>query len=178
MELEFFTECCKYHFNFNTFVPTNIVDTKMNIEKSIKNSIPLSPEARTTVNILFTSRFIEEHSAPLYKEYGITMAHFNILRILRGQKGKPANLSTLQERMIDRSSNTTRLIDKLITKKWVTRRVCPSNRRKIEVYITELGLSTLSEIDRGVERTLNGILANLTQQEMGLLNTLLDKVRA
>ena len=113
----------------------------------------------------------------VHKEYGITMAHFNILRILRGQKGKPANLSTLQERMIDRSSNTTRLIDKLITKKWVTRRVCPSNRRKIEVYITELGLSTLSEIDRGVERTLKGILANLNEQEMGLLNTLLDKVR-
>ena len=150
----------------------------MNIEKSIKNTIPLSSEARTTVNILYTSRFIEEQSAPMYKEYGITAAHFNILRILRGQKGQPANLSTIQERMIDRSSNTTRLIDKLILKNWVTRQVCPSNRRKIEVNITDLGLEKLLEIDRGVEQTLTRILSNLTEKEMGQLNTLLDKVRA
>ena len=161
-----------------TFVATNIVDTKMNIEQSIKNSIPLSSEARTTVNILYTSRFVEEQSAPLYKEYGITAAHFNILRILRGQKGAPANLSTIQERMIDRNSNTTRLIDKLLKKNWVTRRVCPSNRRKIEVNITALGLEKLLEIDQGVEQTLTRILANLTDKEMGQLNTLLDKVRA
>ncbi|HBB48013.1 MAG TPA: MarR family transcriptional regulator [Flavobacteriaceae bacterium] len=150
----------------------------MNIEKSIKNSIPLSSESRTTVNILYTSRFIEDQSAPVYKEYGITAAHFNILRILRGQKGQPANLSTIQERMIDRSSNTTRLIDKLILKNWVTRQICPSNRRKIEVNITDLGLEKLLEIDRGVEQTLTRILSNLTEKEMGQLNTLLDKVRA
>lgn len=160
------------------FAPTNIVGTIMNIEQSIKNSIPLSPAARTTVNILYTSRFIEEKSAPLYKKHGITSAHFNILRILRGQKGNPANLSTIQERMIDRGSNTTRLIDKLITKNWVTRRQCPTNRRKIEVNITEVGLEILLEIDREVEPTLNNILSNLTEQEMGQLNTLLDKVRA
>ena len=163
---------------FYTFVPTNIVETKVSIEKSIKNSTPLSPVARTVVNVMYTSRFIEERSMPLYKQYGITSAHFNILRILRGQKGQPANLSTIQERMIDRSSNTTRLIDKLISKNWVTRRICPSNRRKIEVNITDLGLEKLLEIDLGVEQTLNKILSNLTTKEMGQLNTLLDKVRA
>jgi DNA-binding MarR family transcriptional regulator len=161
-----------------TFVPTNIVETKVSIEKSIQNSTPLSPVARTVVNVLYTSRFIEERSAPLYKQYGITSAHFNILRILRGQKGQPANLSTIQERMIDRSSNTTRLIDKLIAKNWVTRRICPSNRRKIEVNITDLGREKLLEIDLGVEQTLKEILSNLTTKEMGQLNTLLDKVRA
>ncbi|MEY2996980.1 MAG: hypothetical protein RIQ82_359 [Bacteroidota bacterium] len=150
----------------------------MSIEKSIKNSTPLSPVARTVVNVMYTSRFIEERSSPLYKQYGITSAHFNILRILRGQKGQPANLSTIQERMIDRSSNTTRLIDKLISKNWVTRRICPSNRRKIEVNITDLGLEKLLEIDLGVEQTLKEILSNLTTKEMGQLNTLLDKVRA
>ena len=80
--------------------------------------------------------------------------------------------------MIDRSSNTTRLIDKLILKNWVTRQICPSNRRKIEVNITDLGLEKLLEIDRGVEQTLTRILSNLTEKEMGQLNTLLDKVRA
>ena len=149
----------------------------MNIEQSIKNSIPLSPETKTTVNILYTSSFIDEHSAPTYKEYGITAAHFNILRILRGQKGKPANLSTIQERMIHRNSNTTRLIDKLIHKQWVTRRICPSNRRKIEVNITDLGLTKLKEIDRQVEQTAKDLFSNLTTTEMGQLNTLLDKVR-
>jgi DNA-binding MarR family transcriptional regulator len=149
----------------------------MNIEQSIKNSIPLSPETKTTVNILYTSSFIDEHSAPTYKEYGITAAHFNILRILRGQKGKPANLSTIQERMIHRNSNTTRLIDKLIHKQWVTRRICPSNRRKIEVNITNLGLTKLKEIDKQVEQTAKDLFSNLTTTEMGQLNTLLDKVR-
>lgn len=176
--MDFLNENFEHIKIFNTFVPTNIVDTKMNIEESIKNSIPLSPEARTTVNIMYTSRYIEEQSAPMYKEYGITVAHFNILRILRGQKGCPANLSTIQERMIDRSSNTTRLIDKLIAKNWVTRRICPSNRRKIEVNITDLGLEKLLEIDQKVEETLKRILTNLTDKEMGQLNTLLDKVRA
>ena len=161
-----------------TFVPTNIVETTVSIEKSIKNSTPLSPVASTVVNVMYTSRFIEERSAPLYKQYGITSAHFNILRILRGQKGQPANLSTIQERMIDRSSNTTRLIDKLIAKNWVTRRICPSNRRKIEVNITDLGREKLLEIDLGVEQTLKEILSNLTTKEMGQLNILLDKVRA
>ena len=149
----------------------------MDIEQSIKNSIPLSPETKTTVNILYTSSFIDEHAAPTYKEYGITPAHFNILRILRGQKGKPANLSTIQERMIHRNSNTTRLIDKLIAKQWVTRRICPSNRRKIEVNITVLGLTKLKEIDRQVEQTAKDLFSNLTTTEMGQLNALLDKVR-
>ena len=79
--------------------------------------------------------------------FDISEQQFNVLRILRGQKGIAANLSTVQERMVHKMSNTTRLIDKLIQKKLVKRNVCIENRRKIELFITEDGLDFLKKID-------------------------------
>ena len=76
------------------------------------------------------SRFNDELNV-LTKAYGISLPQFNVLRILRGQKGKPANLSTLNEHMIHKMSNTTRLVDKLIEKKLVERDICENNRRKV-----------------------------------------------
>ena len=75
------------------------------------------------------------------KPYGVSIQQFNVLRILRGQKGVAANLSTVQNLMVDKISNTTRLIDKLIEKSLVERIICKENRRKIELFITDKGLS-------------------------------------
>merc|ERR1712051_170058 len=93
------------------------------------------------------------------------------------KKNKPANLSTLQERMIDRSSNTTRLVDKLIQKKLVTRNVCPDNRRKVEISITETGLDILEKLDPITSQTNKDVLQNLNSEELKTLNNLLDKLR-
>jgi MarR family transcriptional regulator, 2-MHQ and catechol-resistance regulon repressor len=149
----------------------------MNIEESIKNSSPLHLGSKTVINLLYTSRHIEELALGNFKEHDLSAQQFNVLRILRGQKGNPANLSTIQERMIDKSSNTTRLIDKLIQKDLVKRRTCEKNRRKIEVFITEKGLELLKIMDPIIENFNNHIVENLSNDELEKLNTLLDKLR-
>ncbi len=132
--------------------------------------------SKTVINIVYTSRVIEMATS-VFKDFNLTNQQYNVLRILRGQKGKPANLSTLQERMIDRNSNTTRLVDKLIQKKLVTRKVCPENRRKIEILITEKGLSVLKELDPIITEANQKAVKNLNTEELETLNSLLDKLR-
>lgn len=149
----------------------------MNIEQSIKNTSPLSLGSKTVINVMYTCRHIEVIAAANFKEYDLSPQQFNVLRILRGQKGNPANLSTIQERMIDKSSNTTRLIDKLIQKELVNRRTCEKNRRKIEVFITNKGLDLLKKMDPQIEDFNNHIVEHLSNDELEKLNTLLDKLR-
>lgn len=149
----------------------------MKIEEVLKNNAPLSQGSRTVINLMYTCRQVEEYGTSLFKDHDLTHQQYNVLRILRGQKGKPANLSTITERMIDKSSNTTRLIDKLIQKGLVNRQVCEKNRRKIEVFITEEGLSLLKTLDPLVEHTNNDIVENLSIPELEKLNELLDKLR-
>lgn len=109
------------------------------------------------------------------KQYGLSLPQFNVLRILRGFKGKPANLSTVSERMIHKMSNTTRLIDKLIEKKLVKRCICENNRRKIELFITSKGIDLLKSIDDELDAKENALLNTLTQNEKEKLLHLLLK---
>jgi DNA-binding MarR family transcriptional regulator len=148
----------------------------MKIEDVIKSKA-MSLSTKTVINLSYTSRIIEEAIATKFKSYDLTMQQYNVLRILRGQKGNPANLSTIQERMVDRNSNTTRLVDKLIKKGWVKRNICKQNRRKVEIFITPKGLDLLQELDPVTEQNNNDILTNLTASEIEQLNTLLDKLR-
>ena len=87
------------------------------------------------------------------------------MRILRGQKGEAANLSTIQERMVNKMSNTTRLIDKLIEKEYVERRICKENRRKIELFITKKGTTLLNEIDPVIDQCQEKIVQNLDYKQ-------------
>jgi DNA-binding MarR family transcriptional regulator len=91
--------------------------------------------------------------------------------------GNPANMCLIQERMLAKTSNTTRLVDKLLLKELVTRKVCKENRRKIEVLITEKGLAILKELDPKVNDYENNIVANLTTNELEQLNHILEKIR-
>jgi DNA-binding MarR family transcriptional regulator len=96
---------------------------------------------------------------------------------LRGQNGKPANMCLIQERMIAKTSNTTRIVDKLVAKSLVTREICPHNRRKMEVNITVKGLELLIEIDPKVDRFEQELQLNLSVSEAEMLNQLLEKYR-
>ena len=131
---------------------------------------------KLVVQLLKTTASIEEKFNSSLKPLGLSLPQFNVLRILRGHKGAPANLFTLQERMIKPMSNTTRLVDKLIEKGWVRREVCAKNRRKVEIYITEQGLTELKTIDNVVARIEKEIAQKLSldQQEefYQFLNTL------
>ena len=149
----------------------------MSIEDDIKSTVKLKEDQKTMINLLYTSNWLKEKSIVLFKASDLTSEQYNVLRILRGQKGNPANLGTIQERMLNKMSNTTRLIDKLIKKELVTRQTCESNRRKIEIYITKKGLTLLAKLDAIVDANNKELTKNLNKKELETLNKLLDKLR-
>ena len=128
------------------------------------------------ISILKTSAFISEILLSELKPYEISEQQFNVLRILRGQKGIAANLSTVQDRKVHKMSNTTRLIDKLIQKKLVKRNVCERNRRKIELFITEDGLDLLKKIDPITDEIEKKILSNISSQDLNSLISILNLI--
>lgn len=160
-----------------TFVPTNIVITIMRIEEIIKSNVTMDAAKKVILNLMYTQTVIADKFNEILKPYDLSSEQYNVLRILRGQKGCPANMCLIQERMIAKNSNTTRLIDKLLLKELVTREVCPENRRKIEVQITEKGLDLLDELDPKVLENEKLFSNNLSKDELELLNTLLEKYR-
>ena len=149
----------------------------MSIEQDIKSTVKLDEESKTVINLIYTANWLKEKTHTFFKDYDLSSEQYNVLRILRGQKGNPANLSTIQERMLNKMSNTTRLVDKLLKKDLVTRQTCPSNRRKIEIFITQKGLDLLMELDDKVVSNSIEITKNLSSEELTILNALLDKLR-
>lgn len=149
----------------------------MKIEELLKTKE--MPEAKKLVlNIIVTANYLSEKLAEILKPFEISSQQFNVLRILRGQKGKPANLSTIQERMVTKMSNTTRLVDKLVDKNLCERIVCPSNRRKVEIRITPKGLDLLKELDPLVEEHEQSIAKKVNEKEILSLNTQLNELRS
>jgi len=134
-------------------------------------------EKRTVLNVFFTYYEIYATLSELTKKYEITLEQFNVLRILRGQKKQPINMGEIQERMVARSSNSTRIVDKLVEKKLVDRRICPNNKRKMEIVITNQGLEKLSKIDPEIEEMEKQLSKNLSLGELLHLNELLTKYR-
>ena len=147
----------------------------MNVEALIKTDKKIPLRSRTLIHLMLIHNKVTENISHAFKPFGISAQQFNVLRILRGQQGKPANLSTLNERMVSKMSNTTRLVDKLIKKGYVDRIVCMSNRRKVEITITKEGLKVLSEMDIVLEVAENEILANFSDLELEQLNLLFNK---
>ena len=128
------------------------------------------------VTLLRVGNKMNEELNFFIKQFGISLPQFNVLRILRGQKGKAANLSTINEHMIHKMSNTTRLIDKLIEKEYVQRTICANNRRKIELFITPNGLQLLVDIDNKLDRKEAQLLEEIDPNEKDLLTSLLSKL--
>jgi DNA-binding MarR family transcriptional regulator len=149
----------------------------MKIEEEIKSTIPLDNSKKVVLNILYTQNVVSDKFNDILKPYDISSEQYNVLRILRGQKGCPANMCLIQERMLAKTSNTTRLVDKLLLKDLVTREVCTENRRKIEVQITPKGIDLLAELDPKVKTHENSFANNLNTNELAMLNDLLEKYR-
>jgi DNA-binding MarR family transcriptional regulator len=137
----------------------------------------MAMKKKTLLNVICTENVISEKFYELLKPFDLSPEQFNVLRILRGQKGKPANMCMIQERMIAKTSNTTRLVDKLLLKELVLREVCSTNRRKMEITITEKGLQLLLQLDPLVEAHEQHFAKNLTDAELEVLNELLEKYR-
>lgn len=140
------------------------------IQSKFKNS-----KHKAIVNLRYTSNFIGNIQNSYMASFDLSMAQFNILRILRGAKGV-ISVNTVKDRMIEKSPNTTRLMDKLIEKGLIERFRCESDRRVVYVSIAEKGLELLSEIDKDFDSKLD-YTGNLSEEESELLSNLLDKLR-
>ena len=149
----------------------------MKIEEIIKTNTNLEDSKKIILNLIYTQNVITDKFNEVIKPHDLSSEQYNVLRILRGQKGCPANMCIIQERMLSKNSNTTRLIDKLLLKGLVTREVCPENRRKIEVLITEKGLELLTILDPKIMEHEDLFAKNLSSTEKEQLNTLLEKYR-
>ncbi|WP_411032295.1 MarR family winged helix-turn-helix transcriptional regulator [Spongiimicrobium sp. 3-5] len=147
----------------------------MNVEKIIKTDKKIPLPKRTIIHLFLVHNKTNEMFAKALKPFEISQQQFNVLRILRGQQGKPANLSTINDRMVSKMSNTTRLVDKLICRGHVERMVCEANRRKVEITITQQGLDALSEMDKEMANTEKQVLQRFSHKELEQLNKLLDK---
>lgn len=149
----------------------------MKIEEIIKTTSPMAIGKKTVLNIMYTQNVLAEKFNEILKGYDLSPEQFNVLRILKGQNGKPTNMCVIQERMIAKTSNTTRLVDKLLLKELVTREICPGNRRKMEIAITEKGLELLADLNPKVEQHENHLIKNFSTDELDQLNYLLEKLR-
>lgn len=147
----------------------------MNVEEVIKTKKEIQIESRTIIHLTLVYNKINDLLTQALKPYDVSIQQFNVLRILRGQNGQAANLSTLNERMVTKMSNTTRLVDKLLLKGHVKRNVCQENRRKVEIFITEQGLLELKKMDHVVSRIQMKLLEDFSKDDLKELNRLLHK---
>lgn len=147
----------------------------MRLEDEIKQKKFNSEHEKLLVNLIFTSNWLGCLQQRFFKPFGITSQQYNVLRILRGQSPNPASVGMVQERMLDRSSNITRLVDKLIEKKLVTRCENPDNRRMQELRITESGLAFIEKISKAT--SIHQQFEVLSEAEAKLANEMLDRLR-
>jgi len=157
-------------------VSTTIVGTIMKLEQELKMDFK-SRHEKAMLNIIFTGVWLTNNLSTHLKPSGISHQQFNVLRILRGQKGNPVNLYLIQERMVHRSSNTTRLVQKLLDKGLVNRLQDENNRRKIEITITQKGVELLDDFELIHEKYRNTIHKKMNAKEAGFLAEILDKLR-
>lgn len=148
----------------------------MKIEKAI-NSQFINSTHKAVVNIFYTNNWIRDKQAEVFASYGLQPQHFNILRILAGKHPQPVSPGEIKEVMIDKGPDVTRLLEKLEKKKLLKREICLSNRRKIDVHITEEGLTLAKTFGEKIKHAMKDIGENLTQEEAEQLSFLLDKMR-
>lgn len=149
----------------------------MKLEEAIQQQRFISEHQKAHLNILYTASWLSQRTTSILKPYGLTWQQFNILRILRGRYPDPATVKLLTERMIDKMSNASRLVDKLLAKGLVERCTSKEDRRRVDVSITPDGLELLDKASHDLELGLRFEDGNLSQPEAESLNELLDKLR-
>ena len=132
----------------------------------------------TIFQIITTGHWITDEVTRALKKFDITEPQFNVLRILKGARGKPLTVSTIQTHMVQRSSNVTRIIDKLLRKNLVERKECPTNRRKMDITITEEGIKKLDELNEEVLTLHKPFFDKLNDEELITLKNLILKLKS
>ncbi len=146
------------------------------IEEEIRQEKFVSYQQKVVLNVLVTANWIRLSQGRMFKQHGISPEQYNVLRIIRGQKNQPIGVNAIQERMLDKNSNASRLVDKLVEKGLIDRKGCPSDRRQVEIFMTDQGLELLAELDDEVNKwEQESTLVNKEEAEQ--LNQLLNKLR-
>jgi len=148
----------------------------MGISEEIKQKKFKSEFNKAIVNLIFTSNWLNEQHYKIFKKYGLTVPQYNVMRILRGQHPRPVTVNTIINRMLDRMSNASRIVDKLEKKKLVIREQNKSDRRAVDVIISDKGLDLLKQMDIAIDEWEDKN-QNLSNDDYKLLNQLLDKFR-
>ncbi len=149
----------------------------MILEKEIHQIKPFRNNYhKAAVNLIFTGKWMIQFHSDVFKKYNLTIQQYNILRILRGRNPEAITVKLIRERMLDRMSDASRIVELLRKKKLLERNINGESRRKVDVIITQKGLDLLEEIEQENDR-MDKRLSVLNEEEIMLLNDLLDKVR-
>lgn len=150
----------------------------MSIEKEINQLKPYKNNyLKAYVNVMYTASWINKRQSDAIKKYDISIQQYNILRILKGLSGEPATVKLLTARMIDKTSNASRLVDKLLSKNYVQRIENSLDRRRVDIFLTEAGDKVLELASIELDTLLLNQVQELSLEEAGLLSELLDKLR-
>lgn len=148
----------------------------MRLEEEIKQTKGFeSQRHKATVNIMFTEGWLRDKFSCTLKPHDLTNQQYNVLRILRGSNPKPLSTSDIRERMLDKMSDASRIVDRLYKKGLVSKKTCGADKRLVDVGITKEGLSVLAQIDGS--SAFKNILDTITDEEAAELNRILDKIR-
>ncbi|MCB9361554.1 MAG: MarR family transcriptional regulator [Flavobacteriales bacterium] len=149
----------------------------MKLEKEIKQKKFKNEFQKLALNIIFTGNWLNSNSIKTFKPFGISPQQYNVLRILKGQYPDAISVNCIAERMLDKNSNASRLVDKLNTKGLIKRETCEHDRRQVDIAITEKGIKLLGQME-GISNEIDAkIKANLSDVEAKQLNDFLDRIR-
>jgi DNA-binding MarR family transcriptional regulator len=148
----------------------------MSIEEDIFQSKFRNEHQKSIVNLIYTFNWMNEKMKSIFDRDNLTAQQFNILRILRGA-GKPISTLQIRHRMLDKMSDTSRIVDRLIVKGLVKKSICPEDKRLVDVSITDKGKKLLEKMD-AYEQEMDNIFGQLSTTEAKTLNGLLDKIRS
>lgn len=149
----------------------------MKLEEEIRQAHFRDEYHKAFINIWFTSGWLYARNSAWLKQFGLTPEQFNVLRILRGSHPEPLKLADITIRMINRNSNASRLVDKLVKKKLAKRMICKTSRRQVDIFITAAGLKLLEKIDL-YPPVWNLLREKISSKEAGTLNHILDAIRS
>jgi MarR family transcriptional regulator, 2-MHQ and catechol-resistance regulon repressor len=148
----------------------------MGIEKDIQQAKFRNPQQKAAINLIYTLSWMKDKTKCIFEAEDITSQQFNILRILRGSFPQPLSTLQIRERMLEKMSDTSRIVDRLIAKGLVKKIICKNDRRLVDVIITDKGKKLLERLDARQDE-IDGVLRNLSEKDANILSDLLDKIR-
>ena len=148
----------------------------MKIEEAIKSNFT-NEHHKLIVNLMFTGNYFRDIIKDILKPFGILPQHYNALRIIAGKYPQPAHPGNIKKVLLDKANDVTRLLDKLEDLKLISRKICLSNRRKIDVHISKEGLELLDSIQNEMNKLHHAVESSISEEDADLVNKLIDKIK-